>query len=253
MLAKRTTTKEKLAVWLETVCCILDQYAIPWLEKAAPLSDEVEKLKSEKIADQKTVISLQNKLIEAHEKNVESVQNVVKTTVETEMTNYASAVTKSCSSALAPRKIATAVKKVTAKEERSRNIMIYGMVESQQENVLENVKTILSEIDEKPVITECRRVGTQKTGAIRPVKFAVSSADHAIQVMRNARKLRTKEGYGSVYICPDRSLEERRAYKKLVEEVKQKRTTEPDKFHIIKNNKIVSLERKHEPAQTGTI
>ena len=112
----------------------------------------------------------------------------------------------------------------------------YGEVTS--ENVLENVKTILSEIDEKPVLTECRRVGTQKTGAIRPVKFAVSSVDHAIRVMRNARKLRTKGGYGSVYICPDRSLEERRAYKKLVEEVKQKQTTEPDKVHIIKNNKI---------------
>ena len=58
LLVKRSTTKEKLAVWLETVCCILDQHAIPWLEKAAPLSDEVEKLKSENIADQKTVISL---------------------------------------------------------------------------------------------------------------------------------------------------------------------------------------------------
>ena len=102
------------------------------------------------------------------------------------MKTYAPAVTKSCSSALAPRKNVTAVKKVTAKEERSRNIMIYGIEESQQENVLENVKTILSEIDEKPAITECRRVGTQKTGAIRPVKFAVSSVDHAIQVMRNA-------------------------------------------------------------------
>ena len=96
-------------------------------------------------------------------------------------------------------------------------------------------------------------MGTQKTGAIRPVKFAVSSVDHAIQLMINARKLRTKEGYRSVYICPDRSLEERRAYKKLVEEVKQERTTEPDKVHIIKNRKIVSLERKHEPAQTKPI
>ena len=49
------------------MCCILDQYAIPWLEKATTLSDEVEKLKSEKIADQKTVIGLQNKLIKALE------------------------------------------------------------------------------------------------------------------------------------------------------------------------------------------
>ena len=42
----------------------------------------------------KKVISLQNKLIESHEKNVESVQNGVKTTVETEMKTYASIVCK---------------------------------------------------------------------------------------------------------------------------------------------------------------
>ena len=53
-----------------------------------------------------------------------------------------------------------------------------------------------------------------------------------------------------MYICPYRSLEERRVYKKLVEEVKQKLTAESDKVHIIKNNNIVSSERKHEPAQT---
>ena len=42
-------------------------------------------------------------------------------------------------------------------------------------------------------------------------------------------------------------------YKKLVEEVKQKKTAESDKVYIIKNNNIVSLKRKHEPAQTGPI
>ena len=92
------------------------------MEKAGHLSDKVEKLKSEKIADQKTVISLQNKLIEAHKKNVDSVQSAVKTTVKTEMKTYASAATNSFSSALARRKIETAVKKVADKEERSQNI-----------------------------------------------------------------------------------------------------------------------------------
>ena len=59
---------------------------------------------------------------------------------------------------------------------------------------MEKVKTILSEIDEKPVIRECRRVGTQKTGAIRPAKLVVSSVDHANQVIRNVKKLSAKEG-----------------------------------------------------------
>ena len=47
LLAKLSVTKTKLATWLETVCCILDQYAMPWLEKAALLVEEIGKLKVE--------------------------------------------------------------------------------------------------------------------------------------------------------------------------------------------------------------
>ena len=130
LLAKRSVTKEKLASWLETVCFILDQYAIPGLDKATLLSDEVESLKNEKISDQRKIISLQGQLIDKHEDNVKSVQSAIQTTVETEMKTYASAVTRSCSSALAPRKIEAAVKKVADKEERSRNVIVYGLEET---------------------------------------------------------------------------------------------------------------------------
>jgi hypothetical protein len=61
------------------------------------------------------------------------------------------------------------------------------------------------------------------------------------QVLRKARLLRTKEGYGAVYICPDRTVEERIAYKKLFDELKTKRESEPDKFFSIRNNKVVRV------------
>ena len=105
LLAKRSITKEKLATWLETVCCILDQYAIPWLEKTAPFPEELGKLKDEKISDQETIINLQNKVIEKQEESLKSVQSAVQTTVETEMKSYSSAVSKSCSEAFAPKRI----------------------------------------------------------------------------------------------------------------------------------------------------
>ena len=59
--------------------------------------------------------------------------------------------------------------------------------------------------------------------------------------VEKARLLRTKEGYRAVYICPDRTLEERIAYKKLLDELKTKREAEPDKFFSIRNNKVVSV------------
>ena len=73
----------------------------------------------------------------------------------------------------------------------------------------------------------------EKSVGVWPVKFLVGSADHAAQVIRKARMLRTKEGYGSIYLCPERKLEESRwnAMLSLI------------KYFSIKNNKIISLIR----------
>ena len=108
LLAKRSVTKEKLASWLETVCCILDQHTMPWLEKAAPLTEELGKLKDEKISE--TIISLQNNVIKKQEDSLRSVQ----TTVETGMKSYASVVSKSCSNEFTLKRIQTVARKVAA-------------------------------------------------------------------------------------------------------------------------------------------
>ena len=244
LLAKRSVTKEKLASWLETVCCILDQHAVPWLEKAASLPEDISVLKNEKITDQERIITLQNQLIIQQQDQLKSVQEIVQTTVhdsvKTEMKTYASTVSKSCTSAFAPKKLQSVVRKVAVEEERLKNVIVYGLTESDDENLQGKVELVLSELEEKPVIRDCLRVGVRKENSVRPIKFSVGSADHAAQVIRKARMLRTKEGYSSIYLCPDRTLEERKAYKKLVEEVKMKRIAEPDKVFSIKNNKIIS-------------
>jgi len=45
----------------------------------------------------------------------------------------------------------------------------------------------------------------------------------AAQVLRKAKLLHTKEGYKIIYICLDRSVEERRTFKKLWEELMDRR------------------------------
>ncbi len=142
--AKRAITKDKVCDWLETTCHILDQYCIPWLQKAAPLAEEVrtlrsevQKVKAENTSYQKKIINLQKQLIEKQEEQLNLVKStfeeevktysaVVKSTVESEMKTVSAAVKKSCSVAMAPRKIQAAVKKIADKDERSRNIVIYG-------------------------------------------------------------------------------------------------------------------------------
>ena len=60
------------------------------------------------------------------------------------------------------------------------------------------------------------------------------------------------DGHSSIYISPDRTLEERRAYKQLVDQMKMKKVAEPNKVFAIKNNKIVSFVRS-EPVGAGNV
>ena len=76
------------------------------------------------------------------------------------------------------------------------------------------------------MIKDCCRIGFKKPQAVRPVKFTVNSSDMAMQILRKSCLLRSKEDFRSVYVCPDRTDEERAAIrierdkKKKVKEVK---------------------------------
>ena len=186
------------------------------------------------------------------EKNEEEIR-AVQTTVKTEMSTYSSMLTKSCTAALAPKKLQAAVKNVADREDRSKNVIIYGLSEptDQQEQLQGKVEEVLGEIGEKPFVRDCCRVGIKRANSKRPVKFSLSSSDHVAQVIRNAKLLRTKEGYNSVYICPDRTIEERKAYKKLVQELSARRKSVLDKVHFLRNNKVVSVDRDSKPGEPG--
>ena len=246
-MAKKTVTRDMLTDWLETACWILNVFAVPLLESAVDMSEEYQKLKDKKIEAQKCIIELQNRLIEKKDAEISSVRSTVKEEIKT----YSAAVSKSCSAALAPKKIQAAVRKVTEKNDRSKNLIIYGVNEEKSEVLEKRVTEILDEIEEKPRVQDCCRIGLVREQQCRPIKFALASQEHVTQVLRKSRMLRTKTGFQSIYICPDRSVEERRAFKKLLEELKQRRNTEPDKVFSIKNNKIVGIPRDSVPVNSG--
>ena len=239
-LDKPSITKAMLIGWLETVCYILDSSCVPLLKNAVPIVDRIGKLQEDKIDDQARILELQRDLIVRRDKELEAV----KTTVQTEMKGYNTVVAKNCTAALAPKKIEAAVRKVSDKEDRSRNVIIYGVEDEENEKLKQKVETILEEIGEKPVLKDFGRVGVKRSDVKtpRPIKFTLSNSDHVNQVLRSARQLHSKEGYRSVYICPDRTVEERRAHKKLMELLKEKRKAEPNRTHIIRNNRVVSFE-----------
>ena len=239
---KPRITKDMLCDWLETLVDILHVYSAPLLMSATNLEDEIDQLKDEKIADQNTAIKLQGQLIEKKSEDLTSVQ----TTVKSELKAWTSVVKNSCNKALAPKKMKVALKRASEEEDRSQNLVIYGLPEKNDEILEKRVLEVLGNIDEKPRIVSCCRMGrTVSDGgpAVKPIKFTLSGSDHVRRVLSKARKLREVEGYDSVYISPDRSAEQRAAFRKLVLEVKQKRELEPQRVHVIRNNKIVSSEK----------
>ncbi len=78
-----------------------------------------------------------------------------------ELQSYSSVLQNTCTAgaALAPKNIVSVVKKVNAEDDRSRNVVLFGIEEEERECVKSKVTKILEQLDEKPQILESRRVG----------------------------------------------------------------------------------------------
>ena len=117
----------------------------------------------------------------------------METTIQSEMKTYSSVLEKS--GAATEKKITAAIKKISTsncnQDERKPNLVVFGVAEEEEELVEGKVLEILANLDEKPRIRYCCRVGQRKAGAIRPVKFTLASSDLAYQILRKASQLKT--------------------------------------------------------------
>ena len=60
-----------------------------------------------------------------------------------------------------------------------------------------------------------------------------------------AKQLKQIDRLKSVFICPDRSVEERAVQKQLVLDLKKTTAEQPDLQHFIRDGKIYSVEKKN--------
>ena len=261
-LNKRNITKEKLCQWVETLSCLVDSFCVPVLKLASELSSEVSQFKNEKIEDSKKIIDLQEKLLVSQEADMKKIVDLqeklidrkegdigtVTSLVQSEMKSYSSLFQNTCKTAFAPSKIKAVVKRVTEEEDRSRNLILYGMEENEYEDneMLGNgVTSVFQHLNEKPAILSCHRVGTDKSNS-RPIKITLYSSDMVRQILRKTTLLKEVSGYDELYLCPDRTYSERVAHRKLVETLKKTREEVPGKVHFIRNNSIVTREKRAE-------
>ena len=258
--ARACTTKEAISKLLYEGLRVVERQN----KLIGNLREQAQTLKSETIHCQATVIRLQEQQIAGQGQQLAamntSVADTVKTTVhetvEKERKSYSQAVKSSSSSTVQTESasvfkgdnLKAMVKNVVEKEDRSRNLMMFGLPEKDggDEQLKEDVVNVFGQIGEKPRIEVCR-LGTRKgSHTPRPVRVKVTSSVIVQQILVKAKQLRLSESHKSIFLSPDCSVEERAKQKELVAALKKKKLEEPNKKHFLKHGKICSEEAPHQ-------
>ena len=198
------------------------------------------------------VMDTQSQLIDRKKEEL----GTVKETVKTELKSWVDIVKKDNKQnrQLTTKSVKEAVKTVNQEEERSRNLIIYGVKEPEDdswENTLnfdlatDTVKSIAeitgtSNID---IIHSCR-VGDKKPGRVRPIKVKLESSLHVESILKNAYKLKTNIDFKTVFLAPDRTPEQRAAHSKLVIQMKEMIKNDSSKHYFIKDDKVKFTDKK---------
>ena len=205
----------------------------------------VTRLQTQLIEKQEQVISVQAELSACKTEQLEAMKKTVSSSVadsvKAEFKSYSSVVQSlpPPSPVISPETLTTVVKTIVAEEDRSRNLLIFGLPEEKEEEKLDaQVSEVLETVGLKPKV-EVQRIGRKKTdGSTRPVKVIASNSLVVDQILRNARNLRNSERFRTVFLSQDRSVEQRKVRKELVQEMKKRTLAEPSKKFYIKDGKI---------------
>ena len=210
---------------------------------------KIEDLNSHVVKGQKKIIILQEELIRSKDEQLECVRNTVRdemasvhSAVKTEIrSSWSEVVGQNAGQSISVAKLKEAVKSAVVEEDKSKNFMIFGKSEVANEDVADVVAEVLQDMNEKPRLIECRRIGTAEVGKSRPIKVKLASSDAVASVLRTAKDLKNSSRNKTTFVGPDRSKEERLAHKKLVEHMKQKMKDEPGMYHYIRRGIITSV------------
>ena len=215
---------------------------------------KIEELRGNVMENQEKVITLQDQLLKSKDEQLAAIQTTVKnevasvqTLVKAEIGSWSDVVKRERSTShpsITQASLKEAVKSAVSEEDRSRNIMIFGKEDAEDEDLSQTVSEIFEDLGEKPQLIEFRRVGTVKTGRCRPIKVKLSSNEAVAHVLRRSRALKCSVKNQSTYIVADRNREERDSFKKLVDQMKLKMEREPEMYHFIKEGQISSVKRR---------
>lgn len=243
--------REVLMKQTKTVMCDISLETIHFISKVknmiSELRNENSQLKSKLIVSQQLVIKTQEEVMSCKSEQIEALQNAVKLSVETvetsvkkELQSYSSIVEKSLPKehAISQETLCDVVKNVVQESDRSRNVILFGLPEEENENTNEKVSELFEEVGYKSKV-DVSRIGRQKKdGAIRPVKVTFQNSLAVDHVLFAAKRLKNNEKYKRVFVSPDRSPEQRKVHRELVTEMKELASQNPNRKYFISKGQI---------------
>ena len=230
------------------VNCLFEGYQAAQASNAKYEAAKVclEKIKTEMITLQRSVVKLQQQLLENQTDHVEELTAVVDTAVENGIRCYSEVLSdtvKRSVPVLSATKLKKAVKEAVSDEDRSRNVVLFGLTEKESADLESQITDLFNEIDEKPSF-EAVRIGlhTEKEKT-RPVKVSLRNVETVHRILTKAKNLRNSADYRKVYISPDRTPEERAQHRQLVLEMRQLAADNPDQHFVIHRGAICKRDK----------
>lgn len=192
-------------------------------------------------------IELQGRLLGIQDRQLNAMAPTVERAVkESFEKSYASVTAPSdqpTQSVISPAVIQRAVKDIAEVEERSKNVIIFGLEEQDEEDVGERVSEIFDAVGEKPRPEAVLRLGNKRSDVNRPVIVKFRNTDTATGVLRKSQCLKNNGKFNKVFISPDRTTAQRIEQRKLVTQMKEQAADDTSRKFYIRNGQIESSER----------
>lgn len=236
--------------------CVIRKFREAWIHVVnqnstiQKLKEENERLSAKLIADHEEVISLHKEIKNIRDQEIEGLKTVVETAVDVTMKKSYSEAASTASvlpsaTTLDSRGMRKAIQDATEADVRACNVVLFGLSETVSEDIKVDVSKVLDTVGEKPHF-EAERIGTRREGATRPVLVKFRSGIVAAGIRKKAGILKKSDTFKNVYICPDRTLMQRKEHRECVAELRRRCKDAPDRRHVIRDGVVVSMDKNQD-------
>ena len=130
--------------------------------------------------------------------------------------------------------VKNAVQNATNKHDRNKNLVLFGLTETDDEDLIVKVEDLLLEIGDQPKLKAVYRFGKVSINHPRPVRISFDTSAEVHEILKCKKWLKRSLKFRRVFITIDRTPEQQKEHKKLVAELRDKlKDTCGKKFYIM--------------------